>query len=224
MNVSMKCALAAISLSLASAHSDLATTKSRPSWFGLGKGRTCPAWPEKAKDCPLKNITDKFGEFEPVCVLHFPQIGGEFAEFQGRRCMPGENAPYFKDSQGVFRCACCGAPLWKPSQQFDQLPASNWPWPSFHSPPLNDTDGLPSVCHRGEPTPGVVNRNATVDLGLGVKGEVGCARCGTHLGDYFDSDDMGHDHYCINGACMSPPGGAPGSTCAPTIQADAIVV
>lgn len=192
------------------------TKVSKAPWVGLGKGRTCPAWPEKASNCPLKNITDKFGEFEPVCVLHFPQIGGEFAEFQGRRCMPGEKAPYFKDSEGVFRCACCGAPLWKPSQQFDQVPASQWPWPSFHSPPLNDEDGLPSVCHRGEPTPGVVDRNATIDLGLGAKGEVGCARCGTHLGDYFDSDEMGHDHYCINGVCMTPPGGSPGTTCAPT--------
>jgi peptide methionine sulfoxide reductase MsrB len=196
----------------------------KPAWFGRGKGRTCPAWPQKATDCPLKNITDKYGEFEPVCILHFPQIGGEFAEYQSRRCMPGEKAPYFRDSQGVFRCACCGAPLFKPSQQFDQPPASNWPWPSFHSPPLDDSDGNPSVCHRGEPTPGVVNRNATIDFGLGTKGEVGCARCGAHLGDYFDSDDMGHDHYCINGVCMTPPGGAAGETCAPTIQVASVVV
>jgi hypothetical protein len=104
-----------------------------------------------------------------------------------------------------------------PHQQFDQLPATQWPWPSFHSPPINGTDGLPNVCHRGEPTPGVANRNATVDLGLGATGEVGCARCGAHLGDFFNSADMGTDHYCINGVCLIPPAGKDGEVCQPTI-------
>lgn len=193
---------------------------------GLGKGRLCPAYPTDAKSCPLKNVTDPNMEFEPVCVIHFPQIGGELAEMQARRCMPGTKMPYYQDSSGAFRCACCGAPLWMPHQQFDEQPASSWPWPSFHSPPLNGTDGLPNVCHRGEPVPGVVDRNATIDLGLGSKGEIGCARCGIHLGDYFDTSDLGFDHYCINGVCMTPPGGSPGQTCQPTVPIDsnAIVV
>eukprot|EP00660_Eupelagonema_oceanica_P008535 gene8535-20755_t len=183
---------------------------------GAGQGRMCPQWPVTAKDCPLKNITDAFGEFEAVCVIHFPQVGGELAEMMTRRCMPGEHAPYFKDADGVFRCSCCGAALWYPHQQFDQLPAGKWGWPSFHSPPINGTDGLPNVCHRGPPAPGVVNRNATPDLGLGVAGEVGCARCGAHLGDYFNDATDGEDHYCINGVCMIPPGGKDGMTCSPT--------
>merc|ERR1712050_731638 len=195
-----------------------------PPWDGLGKGRHCPAWPKSAASCPLKNVTDPNMEFEPVCVLHFPQLGGEFAEQQNRRCMPGQKAPYYKDAQGVFRCACCGAPLFAPHNQFDEQPASQWPWPSFHAPPLNGTDGLPNVCHRGEPKPGVVDRNATVDLGLGAKGEVGCARCGAHLGDYFDTADLGFDHDCINGVCMTPPGGKPGETCQPTIAPTAAAI
>jgi len=175
---------------------------------GRGAGRNCPALPSSAKECPLKNISDP--EFEPVCVTR-----GELAELQQRRCMPGEKAPYFKDSQGVFRCACCGAPLWLPSKQFDQLPASQWPWPSLHSPPLDGPDGQPAVCHRG-PGYGIKQRGAVADLGLGAEGEVGCAHCGAHLGDFFNSKDEGMDHYCINGVCMSPPGGKPGETCAPT--------
>jgi len=174
---------------------------------GLGKGRLCPAIPDKPTKCTHK-ITDF--EFELVCVTR-----EENAEMQRRRCMPGEKAPYYKDSQGVFRCACCGAALWKPDVQFDQLPASSWPWPSFHSPPLNGSDGLPNVCHRG-PGYGITQRNSTEDLGLKAKGEVGCARCGIHLGDYFDSQDLGEDHYCIDGVCMMPPGGKPGDVCAPT--------
>jgi len=113
---------------------------------GLGKGRACPAIPKRAKDCPLKiNLTTAATvEFEPVCVTRIA-----LAEQQLRRCMPGEHAPYFRDSQGVFRCSCCGAPLWKPDVQFDQQPASSWPWPSFHSPPINGTDGLPNVWNFG---------------------------------------------------------------------------
>jgi len=184
----------------------------------LGKGRMCPAIPSAAKDCPMKDITDP--EFEPVCVTRT-----ELAELRRRRCMPGEKAPYYKDSQGVFRCACCGAELFKPSTQFDELPAATWPWPSFHSPPLNGTDGLPNVCHRGQGY-GVYQRNVTADLGLGAEGEVGCARCGAHLGDYFNTAAEGLDHYCIDGVCMEAPGGKPGSTCAPTVPGDvnAIVV
>jgi len=170
-------------------------------------GRMCPAIPTSAKACKIKNIDP---EFEPVCVTR--QLA---AEFQQRRCMPGEKAPYYKDADGNFRCACCGALLWKPSTQFDQLPAANWPWPSFHSPPINGSDGLPNVCHRG-PGYGITNRNATQDLGLGATGEVGCARCGIHLGDYFNDDTDGHDHYCINGVCMDGPGQKDGEVCAPT--------
>merc|ERR1712110_139461 len=185
-----------------------------PSWQGLGKGRVCPAWPTTAQSCPIKNVTDF--EFEAACLIHFPQLGGELSEMQNRRCMPGNTGPYYQDSQGVFRCACCGAPLWMPHQQFDQEPAAQWPWPSFHSPPLTGSDGLPNVCHRGTPAPGTTDRNATIDLGLGAKGEVGCARCGAHLGDFFDTADQGFDHYCINGVCMIPPGGQAGEVCQPT--------
>lgn len=179
-------------------------------------GRLCPAIPTSAKACPAKNISDV--QFEPVCITR--EIN---AEIQQRRCMKGQSAPYYQDSQGVFRCACCGAPLWKPSLQFDQLPANNWPWPSFHSYPINGTDGLPNVCHRG-PGYGITQRNATVDLGLGVEGEVGCARCGAHLGDFFNTKDMGEDHYCINGVCMVPPGGALGDVCTPTDDSSSVSV
>lgn len=171
-------------------------------------GRMCPAIPKAATECKIKVVDP---EFEPVCVQRV-----EPAEIQQRRCMPGEKAPYYKDSQGVFRCACCGAPLWEPSKQFDQLPASNWPWPSFHSKPLNGSDGMPNVCHRG-PGYGITQRNATLDLGLQATGEVGCARCGAHLGDYFNDETDGHDHYCIDGVCMIGPDQKEGQVCAPTI-------
>jgi len=188
------------------------------SHHGLGKGRLCPAIPKSKAECPLKNISDQ--EFEPVCVTReLP------AELRERRCMPGHKAPYYKDSQGVFRCACCGAPLWMPSKQFDALPADQWPWPSLHSPPLNGSDGLPAVCHRG---PGygfsTTERNQTIDLGLGAEGEVGCAHCGALLGVFFNSKDEGLDHYCINGVCMTKPGGPLGESCPPTVPGERATV
>jgi len=182
--------------------------------LGLGAGRQCPPIPNHASECPLKVLDP---EFEPVCVQRT-----ELAELQRRRCMPGEKAPYYKDADGVFRCSCCGAPLFHPSTQFDQQPASSWPWPSFHSPPINGSDGLPSVCHRGEGY-GIQERGAVTDLGLGATGEVGCAGCGAHLGDYFDSDDTGHDHYCIDGVCLIGPGQKDGTVCQPTQPGDVVV-
>merc|ERR1719356_563451 len=182
--------------------------------------RKCPAFPKSQAACPIKNITDEFQEFEPVCIKHFPQIGGQPAEYQSRRCMNGDKAPYYQDEQGVFRCSCCGAPLFKPSQQFDQEPASNWGWPSFHSPPINGEDGLPNVCHAGlEAT----TADATDDLGLHVEGEVRCSHCGAHLGDYFDNDQNGKDHYCIDGVCLIPPGGYDGEVCPSSFAASTSV-
>merc|ERR1719197_1738649 len=92
--------------------------------------------------------------------------------------MNGSSAPYYVDAQGVYRCSCCGAPLFKPSQQFDQQPASNWGWPSFHSPPINGDDGLPNVCHVGSD---VTSSEEADDLGLHVEGEVRCSHCGHTL-------------------------------------------
>eukprot|EP00450_Noctiluca_scintillans_P004691 CAMPEP_0194499986 /NCGR_PEP_ID=MMETSP0253-20130528/16113_1 /TAXON_ID=2966 /ORGANISM="Noctiluca scintillans" /LENGTH=199 /DNA_ID=CAMNT_0039341797 /DNA_START=72 /DNA_END=671 /DNA_ORIENTATION=+ len=178
-------------------------------------GRLCPAIPTSASSCVVKNLTDS--EFEPVCVTRLAS-----AELQQRRCMKGEVAPYYQDSEGVFRCACCGAPLWAPSLQFDQLPASSWPWPSFHSKPLNGDDGLPNVCHRGGGY-GYSERGVVADLGPDAEGEVGCARCGAHLGDYFNNNNLGLDHYCIDGVCMTPPGGELGEVCPPSQPAIATV-
>jgi len=180
--------------------------------------RMCPGYPKSQAACPIKNITDELGEFEPVCVKHYPQIGGQLAEYQTRRCMKGDSAPYYQDAQGVFRCACCGAPLWMPHSQFDQQPAENWGWPSFHSKPIIEADGFSNVCHRGPANASNPSTSETPDLGLGVAGEVACAKCGIHLGDYFNDDEDGKDHYCINGACMIPPGQPDGSTCKPSLE------
>ena len=103
-----------------------------------------------------------------------------------------------------------------PSQQFDQMPAENWGWPNFHSPPINGDDGQPNVCHSDEGTPGEVRTGAVDDKGFGATGEVRCARCGIHLGDYFNDETNGKDHYCIDGVCLIPPGEADGETCDPS--------
>merc|ERR1719272_2128436 len=141
--------------------------------IGIASGRVCKAYPASRAECSIKNITDQLEvEFDPVCTKHYPQIGGALAEYQTRRCMSGDAAPYYQDALGAFRCACCGQPLWMPHAQFDQEPVSNWGWPSFHSPPITGDDGLPNVCHTGKDVYGEVRNGTVEDLGLGVEGEV----------------------------------------------------
>merc|ERR1712078_902475 len=83
---------------------------------------------------------------------------------------------------------------------------------------MGDKDGMTNVCHRGPANASNPSTGATPDLGLGVAGEGSCARCGIHLGDYFNDDEDGKDHYCINGVCMIPPGQPDGTTCSPNLE------
>ena len=95
-------------------------------------------------------------------------------------------------SKGTFRCACCGAPLFFANAKF--MPAGDG-WPAFHG-------------------------NSTVDSNVCTPGgsEVVCAKCGSHLGDYFPSGSVEpFEYYCIDGVCLLPPGAEEGAVCKPNI-------
>lgn len=109
----------------------------------------------------------------------------------------GTEAPHSSDllhvdTDGMFRCAVCGAMLFNSDTKFD----SGSGWPSFTDP---------------------VNKDAVTlieDTTHGMKRtEVRCANCDSHLGHVFPDGpkregegerDFGrHDRYCINGICLN---------------------
>ena len=96
---------------------------------------------------------------------------------------PAFSHPYaFSKDEGVFRCAACGAELFRSDAKFD----SGTGWPSFTEPAVAEN----------------VETETDTSHGM-IRTEVRCRRCGSHLGHVFDDGPAPTgQRYCINGVCL----------------------
>ena len=95
--------------------------------------------------------------------------------FSGKYCDSKE--------KGIYKCTCCGEPLFDSNTKFD----SGSGWPSFWEPVSEEK----------------IESISDSSLGM-VRTEVNCNKCGAHLGHVFDDGPTPTNlRYCINSISLS---------------------
>jgi peptide-methionine (R)-S-oxide reductase len=95
--------------------------------------------------------------------------------FSGKYCESKE--------KGIYKCTCCGEPLFNSTTKFD----SGSGWPSFWEPISEEK----------------IENISDTSLEM-VRTEVNCNKCGAHLGHVFDDGPKPTNlRYCINSISLS---------------------
>jgi len=100
--------------------------------------------------------------------------------------IPGTGALLHNEKTGEYKCAACGAVVFKSDTKYESTIPGLIGWPSF-SDAANE---------------GAVELKPDNSQGM-ARTEVTCSNCGSHLGHLFDDPSSPNGkHYCINSVAL----------------------